>query len=436
MELDLKIIAGRNDVRLIAGLAAELGVDAFLVGGALRDSLLERETNDLDFALSGACEDIPRAFAERISGSFFWLDKKRLQGRVVEKRGDRMSVYDFAPLCGASIEDDLRCRDFTINALALPLFGDRVGLIDPLHGRDDLLLETIRSCSAASFDDDPLRLLRAIRFSAELGFEIEISTWNALCAKTALLKEVAAERIRDELFRTLAAPGCGVSFRKLIGSGLWETIHPLQGPALLGDGIARAEEAERTCTRLGEFFPEDWERLEESLSRRVEGGVTLFSLVKLAAFLGRGETRSGATLAVRLRLGRDAGKVLEQFTRDERELYIFLEEISNGRPIHRFFRDREPAGQGMLIVARAFGDISETTFCNLMGFFLRDYDAGEGDLFLSGGEIMDILGIPPGRTVGRAMARLREAEGKGQVNNREEARQFIKNLLTKEETIG
>jgi hypothetical protein len=71
-----------------------------------------------------------------------------------------------------------------------------------------------------------------------------------------------------------------------------------------------------------------------------------------------------------------------------------------------------------------------------MGFFLRDYDAGEGDLFLSGGEIMDILGIPPGRTVGRAMARLREAEGKGQVNNREEARQFIKNLLTKEETIG
>lgn len=424
----------RDDIRLIAELAAEAGVEASLVGGCLRDCFLGRETKDLDFALSGAWDELPRSFAARISGKFFWLDEDRLQGRVVKKRGDGTLIYDFAPLCGASIEDDLRERDFTINALALLLSGNRPELIDPLHGRGDLRQGLIRECSSTSFDDDPLRLLRAIRFSAELGFAIEISTWNSLCAKAVLLNGVSGERIRDELFRTLAAPGCGASLRKLCDSGLWETIHPVQGRDSTEERIARALEVERICTGLGELFPGDGERLAEYLSQPVEWGISLISIIKLAAFLGVEGNKK--PLAEKLRLGRDSGKILELLTRDERELHRFLEGKRCGRTVYRFFRDRKPAGPGMLIVARAEGAVSDDSFLSLLGYYLRGYDPEERDLFLSGGEVMDILGIPPGKPVGEAMERLRQAEACGLVNDPEEAGRFIKNLLTKEETIG
>ncbi|HEX2770057.1 MAG TPA: CCA tRNA nucleotidyltransferase, partial [Geobacteraceae bacterium] len=158
-EAGLKKIMEHDDLRIIAGMAAELGVDAYLVGGYLRDCLLGRESKDLDFALSGAWEELPRNFAARIRGRFFWLDEKRLQGRVVKKSGDEISFSDFAPMRGGTVMDDLRLRDFTINALALPLDGERRELIDPLAGRDDLLHGMIRACSTAAFDDDPLRLM-------------------------------------------------------------------------------------------------------------------------------------------------------------------------------------------------------------------------------------------------------------------------------------
>lgn len=426
----------REDLCVIKALAAGLGVDAFLVGGCIRDSLLGMENNDLDFALSGACEELPRSFAAQINGTFFWLDEERQQGRVVEKRMDGMSVYDFAPLCGASIKDDLRHRDFTINAIAIPLFGGRKGLIDPLHGCDDLCNGLIRACSAVAFDDDPLRLLRAIRLAAQLGFSIEEKSWESICANAPLLKEVAGERVRDELFRTLAAPGCRASLSRLSSSGLWEEILPASEWAICEQAIARAERAEQLCMEIDGLSPDYAQKLTDYLDREVGAGISVRSLIKLAVVLASGERGGTAPLAKRLRLGKEAGRMLDFFRRDESSLYRYLGSDPTERAIHRFLRDREPAGPGMLIIARTSGDISAVSFSRLLGYWLREYAAGKVDLFLSGGEIMEILAVPPGRVVGEAMERLREAEENGQVNRREEARQLIKNLLTKEEPIG
>jgi poly(A) polymerase len=435
-EVDLKKIMELDDLRIIAGMAAELGVDVFLVGGFLRDCLLGRETKDLDFALSGAFEELPRSFAARICGTFFWLDKKRKQGRVVKKKGEEISVFDFAPLHGGTVMDDIARRDFTINALALPLWGDQRVLIDPLHGSDDLREGVIRACSASAFDDDPLRLLRAIRFAADLSFAIEENTWQILCAKTALLKAVAAERVRDELFRTLAAPVCGVSLKRLCDSGLWAEILPDLQKALCDESIARAEETERLCMELGRIFPESGERLTDYFGHEVETGISVRSLIKLAAVLGCGERGETALLAKRLRLGIVAGRVLDLFCRNDRDVYGLLERSYTERVMYRFFRDREPAGLGMLIIARATEAVSDECFLSLMRYWLQEYEAQDDELFLPGGEIMGILGVPPGQVVGEAMARLRAAEASGMVSSREEARRFIKNLLTKEEPIG
>jgi poly(A) polymerase len=431
-EIEITKVMENDDLRIIAGMATELGVDAYLVGGYLRDSLLGRETKDLDFALSGAWEELPRIFAARISGRFFWLDEKRLQGRVVKKNGGEISFFDFAPLRGGTVMDDLASRDFTINALALPLGGELRELIDPLAGRDDLLHGLIRSCSAAAFDDDPLRLMRAIRFAAELGFAIEKNTWETLCAKGALLKAVAGERVRDELFRILAAPGCWLSLKQLCDSGLWAEILSLKEWGAYAERIPRLEAAERLCMEVGRHFPKSAESLADYLNREVEAGISLRSLIALAAVLGSSARGGTAPLAERLRLGREAGRVLDLLCRDEKDTYGMLEQSPAERIIYRYFRDREPAGPGMLIIARAGGAVSAEYFLTLMGYWLRQYDAGDADLFLSGGEVMALLGVPPGRVVGEAMARLREAEGSGFVISREEAREFIKNLLTSE----
>jgi len=431
-DVELKKIMEHDALSIIAGLAATLGVDAFLVGGYLRDSLLGRGTNDLDLALSGAWDELPRIFAVRISGKFFWLDEDLLQGRVVKKKGNKISVFDFAPLRGGTVTDDLLLRDFTINAIAMPLSGDRREMIDPLAGRDDLRLGLIRACSATTFFNDPLRLLRAIRFAAELGFAIEENTWKTLCAKGYLLKTVAGERVRDELFRTLAAPGCADSMKQLCKSGLWAEILPAQKKGGCGERISRAEEAERLCMEIGNLFPESGKRLEDYLNREVEAGISVRSLIKLAAVLGSDNKGELASLVERLKLGKEARKVLDLFCRDEREVYCVLERSTTKRVMYRFFRDREPAGLGMLIIARATGAVSGASFSRLRSYWLQQYKAEDADLFLTGREIMADLGVLPGRVVGEVAARLREAEGSGFVTSREEAREFIKNLLTRE----
>jgi tRNA nucleotidyltransferase/poly(A) polymerase len=435
-EVDFERLMEDADLRIIAGLAATLGVDAFLVGGYLRDSLFGRETKDLDFVLSGAWEVLPRRFSARISGSFFWLDAERLQGRVVKKKGEEISVFDFAPLRGGTVTDDLCLRDFTINAMAMPLSGERRELIDPLAGRDDLRQGLIRACGATAFDDDPLRLLRAIRFAAELDFTIEENTWKSLCAKAALLQVVAGERVRYELFRTLTAPGCGVSLKRLCDSGLWAEILPSQDRKACEERIPRLDAAELLCMELGRLFPESIERLKDYLNREVEAGISVWSFIKLAAFLGSSEKGGTTHLAERLRLGNEARRILDLLCRDEMAVFGMLERISSERVIYRFFRDREPAGLGMLIIARAAAAISDASFSRMVGYWLRDYDVDGSDLFLTGGEIMALLGVPPGQVVGEAMARLRTGEGTGIVNSSGEARLFIKNLLTKEEPIG
>ena len=435
MESVEKILA-RNDIRLVGDLAAKFGVTAYLVGGAVRDTLLGREAKDLDFALSGACSEFPALFAERAGGVFFWLDEERLQARVVVKRGACAPAYDFAPLRGGGIETDLALRDFSVNALAVSLAGESTVLIDPLCGLADLRLGVIRACSPSAFDDDPLRLLRTVRCAAELGFAVAQDTWDTVRIKAGLLGQVAAERIRDELFRTLAAPAVGASLGKLCESGLWREIAPADVPRLEKADVEGhtgcAEGVAQVCRMIAGLYPERKEPLAEYLDREVEAGVTMASLMKLAAFLGSGARGGAALLAERLRLGKLAGRLLAIFCRDERPLFTLLEREAPERAMYRFFRDREPAGLGLVIVALAAGALAEGCGARLAAYFLLDYRAGEEDLFLTGGEIMNILGTGPGEAIGEAMARLREAESTGLVGNREEAREFVKNLLTRE----
>ena len=170
------------------------GKEAWVVGGAVRDEALGRDLVDLDVACREPRE-AAREYAKRSGGDPFPLSERHGAWRVALEGG---RTVDFTPLRDG-IEDDLATRDFTINAIAVPLAGGEA--VDPHGGRADLDAKLIRAVSPAVFTDDPLRLLRAVRLEDELGFVLELETERLVRDQAALVTEPARERALAELVR-------------------------------------------------------------------------------------------------------------------------------------------------------------------------------------------------------------------------------------------
>ena len=188
------------------------GEEAWVVGGAVRDELLGRPLVDLDVACAEP-ERAARAYAQHSGGAPFPLSERHGAWRVALDDG---RTGDFTPL-PHGIERDLATRDFTINAIAEPLAGGEP--FDPTGGREDLAFRAIRAVSDTIFEDDPLRLLRAVRLEDELGFHLAPLTEELVRRDAHLVAKPAGERILAEL-RRLSAAG----FRRLDELGLLEPL--------------------------------------------------------------------------------------------------------------------------------------------------------------------------------------------------------------------
>jgi hypothetical protein len=173
---------------------AVAGVEAYVVGGAVRDELLGRQVVDVDVATPDP-EVAARIYAGLSKGAVFPLSERHGAWRVAFKDG---TTVDFTPLAG-SIEDDLVTRDFTINAIAQPVAGG--DYVDPLGGRGDLESRMLRAVSETIFEDDPLRLLRAVRLEDELGFTVDDPTEELVRRDAGLVDQPAGERTVGELER-------------------------------------------------------------------------------------------------------------------------------------------------------------------------------------------------------------------------------------------
>lgn len=173
----------------------QLPDNAYLVGGSVRDALLGRYKVplDLDFVLPNRAIETARNIANLYDGGFVVLDTEREIARVVFDQG----TLDFAKQEGETLEIDLQRRDFCINAIAFNLKTRE--LVDPLGGLPDLEQKILRMVSSQNLEDDPLRLIRAYRQAAQLEFEIEPNTQEAIRDRAALIEMVAAERVQAEL---------------------------------------------------------------------------------------------------------------------------------------------------------------------------------------------------------------------------------------------
>ncbi|MGD0273776.1 MAG: hypothetical protein ABSB96_08620 [Gaiellaceae bacterium] len=221
------------------------GEDAYLVGGAVRDELLGRELVDLDVI----CADprkAARAFAAASGGAPFALSERHGAWRVTFPSGE---CVDFTPLRG-SLDEDLSLRDFTVNAIVEPLSGGET--VDPLGGRRDLTERRLRAVTERIFEDDPLRLLRAVRLEEELEIRLDEATEELVRSHAGLVARPAGERILAELER-LGWPGYG----RLEELGL---LAPLGGSLELVSRVERSL-ADSPWLRLVTVFGERLRRL-------------------------------------------------------------------------------------------------------------------------------------------------------------------------------
>jgi len=199
--------------------------EVFLVGGAVRDVFLRLPFHDLDFAVKKNAIKTARRVADKLDADFYPLDVERDTGRVliIGEDGNRQ-VIDFSGYRGDDLEADLKARDFTINAMAIDL--KDLSLQDPTEGLIDLRNKCLRTCSDSSFQDDPIRIYRAIRLAAALGFRILPETRQSMKAAVNQLSNVSSERQRDELFRILEGPKPAISIKALDLIGALEPVLP------------------------------------------------------------------------------------------------------------------------------------------------------------------------------------------------------------------
>ena len=226
--------------RIISEAADELGVEAYVIGGYVRDLFLNRSSKDIDVVAVGSGIELAKSVARKL-GKGTHLSVFKNFGTAQVKAGDlelefvgaRKESYSHdsrKPIVeDGTLEDDQNRRDFTINALALCLNRERYGeLVDPFGGLDDLEDLTIRTPldPDITFSDDPLRMMRAIRFATQLGFFIAPTTFDAIVRNRERISIISKERIVDELNKIIMSPKPSIGFDLLDKCGLLELIFP------------------------------------------------------------------------------------------------------------------------------------------------------------------------------------------------------------------
>jgi poly(A) polymerase/tRNA nucleotidyltransferase (CCA-adding enzyme) len=392
------------------------GFKAYVVGGAIRDVFLNRPVTDWDLATSASPQEVESLFYDIRS---FCLKHKTVT--LVEKgalyeltsmRGDEKAGFD--------IETDLGHRDFTLNAMAYDVVGKSV--IDPYGGREDITKRIIRSVGNPEdrFIEDPLRLLRSVRFAIEFGFRIEQGTMNSLCQLSGLLALTARERIRDELMKILMSQRPSVGFSLLRRSGLLKQFLPelLEGFRKKQNNHHRYTIYRHIMETVDIVKPDPLLRLvalfhdiaKHRVRKRINGEFRFFGHAGESA-------RLAGEIMRRLRFSRN---IIKEVTKLVSLHMINYEPQWTDGAIRRLMRKAGPERFDRLLSfrkadlwAHGRGDEGTGPLLELedrIGSIKDNRNTANdlGDLAIGGDIVMDILGIPPGPDVGRALDMLME----------------------------
>ena len=215
-----------SELFCIYSLLDEMNLTGYLIGGTVRDLILNRPIKDIDIAINANPEHFLKKLSRKIKGYSICLDQEYLIFRFITKNHHS---FDISPLKGSVLSQDLPQRDFTINAIAIDLKElftqtGTLNIIDPLKGAGDMAKKIIKAISDVIFLDDPLRILRAYRLAGQLNYQIESSTEVLIFRDKDLLKRAAPERIREELFMLFSLDYGSSHFELLYQNGLFPIL--------------------------------------------------------------------------------------------------------------------------------------------------------------------------------------------------------------------
>ena len=465
--------SGRRALGLLVELA---GPDRplWLVGGAVRQLLAAEPPGDLDVAMRSGALALGRRLADRLGASFVVLDESRGAGRIV---GAEMPLpVDLVDFRAPTLEGDLRARDFTVNALAVPLADvvrdGSAEVTDATGGVGDLGDRVVRLCGRTAIIDDPVRALRGVRLAMREGWRLEPGTEAAIRTGAPLLAHVSAERVRDELVGILGEPHAAAGLRMLDrlealtvllpeSAAMRATSQPLPHRFDVWEhSIRTVEGVDLLLSDLDALAP--WGvALRAHLGEPLGGGISRRETLRLAALLhdvakpetrteegGRirffghdaaGALRTGA-IAERLRLPRRASQVLERLVAEHlRPMHLAQAGQITRRARFRFFRDLGEDAPDLLLLALAdaaalTGGSPLAVWVAEGGTVVRELMAGAEEAaaaatappLLRGQEVMEAFHLPPGPAVGRLLGRVREAQALGLVTTREEALDYLR----------
>ena len=520
----------RPALREIASLSAIRAVDVWIVGGTVRDVLLERSPRDLDIAVDRDALTFARQLADAVGGHYVELDEDRSVARVVlphddsavpsqddvgdagvnaiaklcgeappaaRRRHDAIAYIDVAQLVG-DVEKDMRRRDFTIDSLAVPL-REAIGsphpanVIDVCAGLGDLPARRVRMNSTSVFIEDPLRMLRAARIAAELGFEIEATTAAEISSNAPLVVDASPERQRDELARIFALDAAYPGARLLDALGLLDVLLP---ELAAGKGVEQPKEhaydvfehnlrtVEVLVVLLSEQRPDRadaflWDGVWQAFgwcaagfrayfAQEMSEGRSRASLLKLAGLLHDvakpqtrdlhdGRTRFFGHADVGARVAHGIMRRLRFSARETRFVSTLVAEhlrpvqlaqigeIPTRRALYRFYNDLGDATPAVLFLSLADAAAArgpamtpeawaqQAAYMNsLVVRSLEDDAIVNPPRLLTGHDIMSLLGIEEGPLVGRLLATLREAQAAGEVTDAEAARRLVRQAARRE----
>ena len=459
------------------------GLDAYLVGGQVRDRLLgHRPEPDVDVAVAGDGYSIARELSGEVGGVLVPLRPSQGMMRIVVPEtaaGGAQQTIDVTAFSG-SIEEDLARRDFSVNAMAVGLghwrddsFRDVV--MDPLEGRRDLALKFIRALNPGVFQADPGRLLRAVRLSGQLGFRIEPETVRRIADDAGLLPLVAPDRVRDEFLKLLSLDGAKGRLEALDRLGLLRHIVP---ELMAAKGVDQPKmhywdvwghtmhtvEAAEGVTRGHQNSPVyscvPWTPESESYFREtVSNGHTRRTVLKLGALFhdvakpqtksidatGRtrffGHSEQGAEIAARrlrqLRVGyRGVNMVAKMVEHHLRPGNMMQEggKWPTNRAIYRYFREAEDVAVDTLYLCLAdyLGakgpELSHSEWldharmiAHILHLGTQPAVAPSSDRLVTGHDLMAHFHLQPGPHIGSLLEKIEEARGAGEIDTREQA---------------
>ena len=467
--MELTQIKNNANIKLIQNAAIKTGAKVFIVGGALRDIIMQNEISDYDFIVFGDVNQFTDTVSEMLSRpgiSIGGVDKNVT--RIV-KNG---IIHDFTNAKADTLEEDIPLRDFTMNALAYSLADEK--MIDLCGALDDINAKNIKMVSDSAFDDDPLRMLRAFRFMAQLGFRIDEHTQNSITKKVASIHNSAEERIRAELFMILASDRSYDSIKAMADCGilyelfpeLKESVgckqndyhhldvmdHTLLAYKNLEDIFCNLPKYfEKTHSQLGEFLAADNSKtllkyaiLLHDIAKPVTRSVGIDGRIHFYGHCEMGE-KMLAPINRRLRLSCKDDDISRAIVRQHLRLINFFGKMDEGavskKSIIRYFLRLRDIGLHVIIhnladlmAARGIKRAEESELAKVIAFsdmmldiYFNDYlKKAANPPLLTGYHLIEHLSMPPSPAFKRILDKAYEMQMQGEITTLEEALKYAK----------